>query len=405
MTKTVKISGSIYRQPENSFRIEASYGEDSLGQAKEILLINSAGQTVDWQNNLQASRSATINDAVRSISISKMMREQRILSNALVKKILASLSSNPSFGNSKFTIESDNKLNVVTSNQIPVIHSFHLSSPNPRRPEPRSSPTRLTYKDLKQKTQPTQNNHYSDRISFYDYSDKAVPYAGNKGLSIMYGSRFAQMLTQDAPSGKYRELLLNYLKNTIKLGQHTPLMYQSLCVNTESNQRLGLQGAGYILKEPDFFNQELAALHELQQLYGYSRIKLVLPYIKDAKELRAVKDHIRTQHVARSHKFSIFLNLQLPANIIMLAELLDEGLDGIIFDVKSLSKLIVGMHTDLLHESQQVLDKSVLRALETTISETKKRNIPLYVLVPDRASISVLESVPGSKYASYIVSI
>lgn len=111
----------------------------------------------------------------------------------------------------------------------------------------------------------------------------------------------------------------------------------------EENPMLGYRGTLRNIKEIEILNMELEIVKSVRNKYGYKNLWIMIPYIRTIEELADMKKIIISQNLRRSSTFKIFIDIEVPSNVIMIDELLDIGVDGINIDYDNLAQMILGI--------------------------------------------------------------
>ncbi len=256
----------------------------------------------------------------------------------------------------------------------------------------------------------THNVFYED---FSIQNGKSIQEA--KGYSFLNGMELVRSILKNHTSGSYTDALVHYFIHDLKLKPEKPLLYQSLCVSSGSKHIFGKSGGQYIRENPDFFIEELAALHRLLYIYNFIDITLTLPFIRTVKELEDVKKLVIREKLTRSHKFKLFITLQVPSTILQLEEYLDVGIDGLIIDLQCLTDLTLGIDSHVFKKDYKkaehsyafmqeiyqkndgagviqlkyletngiTLDSAIQKMINHCNEVASRRRIPLFVYIPD----------------------
>ncbi len=145
----------------------------------------------------------------------------------------------------------------------------------------------------------------------------------------------------------------------------------------ESNPMLGFRGAYRYIKSPEVFNLELEAIKKVRNKMGHKNLWLMIPFVSNVNELLEVKKLIGAAGLHQSESFKLFMMVEIPANVILLDEFIDAGIDGVSIGSNDLTMLILGVDRDNQDVASQFDERNpaVLWALEKTIRTCAKRKI------------------------------
>lgn len=145
----------------------------------------------------------------------------------------------------------------------------------------------------------------------------------------------------------------------------------------ESNPMLGFRGAYRYIKSPDVFNLELEAIKQVRNQMNLKNLWLMIPFVSRVDEMAEVKKLVAASGLHRGSSFQLLMMVEIPANVILLEDFLDVGLDGVSIGSNDLTMLILGADRDN-SEVAPVFDErnpAVLWALERTITTCAKRKV------------------------------
>ena len=145
----------------------------------------------------------------------------------------------------------------------------------------------------------------------------------------------------------------------------------------EPNPMLGFRGAARYVLDSRVFDMELAAIKKVRDEMGHKNLHLMIPFVRNPKELADVKKIIEANGMPRSHTFKLYLMCEIPTNVIRLNDFIDVGIDGVSIGSNDLTMLILGTDRDnseVAHDFSE-LDPSVLWAFEHVVKTCVKRGI------------------------------
>ncbi len=145
----------------------------------------------------------------------------------------------------------------------------------------------------------------------------------------------------------------------------------------ESNPMLGFRGAYRYVSDPQVFEMELEAIKRVRNKYGHTNLWLMIPFVRNVDELKQVKKLVTTAGLHRSNTFKLFMMAEIPANVFLIDEFLDVGIDGISIGSNDLTMLTLGVDRDNQTVASEFseLNPAVLKALEILITATRKRGL------------------------------
>ncbi len=114
----------------------------------------------------------------------------------------------------------------------------------------------------------------------------------------------------------------------------------------ESNPMLGYRGAFRYIHDKRVFSLELEAIKKVREKMGLTNLRLMLPFVRTVKDLELVKKIVHEAGLKRSHTFKLFMMVEIPSNVILIDEFIDEGIDGISIGSNDLTMLTLGVDRD-----------------------------------------------------------
>lgn len=143
----------------------------------------------------------------------------------------------------------------------------------------------------------------------------------------------------------------------------------------ESNPMLGFRGAYRYVKTPDVFALELEAIKKVRS--KYKNLNLMIPFCSTVSELAEVKKLVAASGLYRSNSFKLLMMCEIPANVILLDEFIDVGIDGVSIGSNDLTMLILGIDRDNSEVAPNFDERNpaVLWALEKIIKTCVRRGI------------------------------
>ncbi|KKQ58093.1 MAG: phosphoenolpyruvate synthase, pyruvate, water dikinase, partial [Microgenomates group bacterium GW2011_GWC1_38_14] len=114
----------------------------------------------------------------------------------------------------------------------------------------------------------------------------------------------------------------------------------------EPNPMLGYRGAFRYINDPEVFELELEAIKVVRNKKGLKNLWLMIPFVRTTQELAEVKKIISASELHRSPSFKLWMMAEIPANVILLDEFLDVGVDGVSIGTNDLTMLLLGTDRD-----------------------------------------------------------
>lgn len=145
----------------------------------------------------------------------------------------------------------------------------------------------------------------------------------------------------------------------------------------EPNPMLGYRGAFRYMHDPEVFKLEIEAIKRVRNEKNLKNLSLMLPFVRTINELREVKHILSQNGLHRSPSFKLWMMVEIPSNVILLDQFIEEGIDGISIGSNDLTMLLLGTDRDnseVANEYDEMND-AVLWALEHSVRTAHKYHI------------------------------
>jgi pyruvate,water dikinase len=130
------------------------------------------------------------------------------------------------------------------------------------------------------------------------------------------------------------------------------------------------------LEDADVFKLEIEAIKRVRNDLGYKNLYVMLPFVRTVDQLKQAKKLLSSFGLRRSASFKLWMMVEIPSNVIMLEEFIEEGIDGVSVGTNDLTMLTLGVDRDneRVANVYNELDPSVLWSLEkvTTVANKSK---------------------------------
>lgn len=149
----------------------------------------------------------------------------------------------------------------------------------------------------------------------------------------------------------------------------------------EPNPMLGYRGAFRYIHDADVFELELEAIKKVRNEMGYKNLHLMIPFVRNVKEMKEVKRLVVAAGLSRSASFKLWMMVEIPVNVILLDSFIDVGIDGISVGTNDLTMLMLGTDRDneTVAGDYDERNPAILWALEHIIKTAHKRGVTVSV--------------------------
>lgn len=201
----------------------------------------------------------------------------------------------------------------------------------------------------------------------------------DEGKSKQFTNKLSEGLEVFAQNFEPRPVI--YRATDFKTNEYRSLKGGEKYEGEEANPLIGYRGASRYLIDTEVFKLEIDAIKKVRNKLGYKNLHLMLPFVRSIDELRQIKGMLSKYGLTRRGSFELYLMVEIPSNVILLDDFIDEGIDGLSIGSNDLTMLILGVDRDN-EKVAHVYDErnpAVLWALEKIIKTAKKRNVKVSI--------------------------
>jgi pyruvate, water dikinase len=168
-----------------------------------------------------------------------------------------------------------------------------------------------------------------------------------------------------------------YRFNDFKSNEYANLKGGKEFEKEEPNPMIGYRGVSRYIKEPEVFDMELEAIKYVRNKKGFKNLWIMMPFVRTIDQLREVKRLVSAAGLRRSGQFKFWMMVEIPSNVILLDEFLDEGIDGVSIGTNDLTMLTLGVDRDneRVADSYSEMNEAVQRSLEKIVTTCKRRKV------------------------------
>ncbi|MFH1243984.1 MAG: phosphoenolpyruvate synthase [bacterium] len=172
-----------------------------------------------------------------------------------------------------------------------------------------------------------------------------------------------------------------YRATDFKTNEYSHLKGGETYEPAEPNPMLGYRGAYRYIHDADVFELELEAIKQVRNKMGYKNLHLMIPFVRNVKELQEVKKIVIANGLSRTASFKLWMMVEIPVNVILLDQFIDVGIDGISVGTNDLTMLLLGTDRDneTVASDYDERNPAVLWALQHIIRTAHKRGITVSV--------------------------
>jgi len=168
-----------------------------------------------------------------------------------------------------------------------------------------------------------------------------------------------------------------YRFNDFKSNEYANLIGGKEFETEEPNPMIGYRGVSRYLAEPEVFEMEVEAIKKVRNKKNLKNLWVMMPFVRTLEQFREVKKLLSAAGLRRSGLFKFWMMVEIPSNVILLDEFLDEGIDGVSIGTNDLTMLTLGVDRDneKVADAYSEMNPAVLRSLEKIVTTCRKRKV------------------------------
>lgn len=172
-----------------------------------------------------------------------------------------------------------------------------------------------------------------------------------------------------------------YRASDFKTNEYSHLKGGEQYEPSEPNPMLGYRGAYRYIHDVDVFDLELKAIKKVRNEMGLKNLSLMIPFVRNVKELQEVKKIVIASGLSRTHTFKLWMMVEIPVNVVLLDDFIDVGIDGLSVGTNDLTMLMLGTDRDneTVAADYDERNPAVLWALRHIIRTAHKRGVTVSV--------------------------
>jgi pyruvate, water dikinase len=145
----------------------------------------------------------------------------------------------------------------------------------------------------------------------------------------------------------------------------------------EPNPMIGYRGVGRYIEDSEVFELELEAIKKVRNKMGYKNLWVMYPFVRTVDQLKEVKSITAAAGLRRSASFKVWMMVEIPANVILLDDFIDIGIDGVSVGTNDLTMLTLGVDRDneKVADTYCEMNPAVLQSLEKIVKTSRKHKI------------------------------
>jgi len=195
------------------------------------------------------------------------------------------------------------------------------------------------------------------------------------GKGAIFTNKLVEDLTKFCKAFHPRPVI--YRATDFKTNEYQALKGGSLYEQDEENPMLGFRGCHRYLYDEDVFRLEIRAIKKVRDSKGHKNLGLMLPFVRTVDQLARVKQLMSSWGLTRRGSFKLWMMVEIPANVILLDDFIQVGIDGVSIGTNDLTMLTLGVDRDnpKVADTYDERNPAVLASLEKIIKTCRKHKI------------------------------
>lgn len=145
----------------------------------------------------------------------------------------------------------------------------------------------------------------------------------------------------------------------------------------EENPMIGYRGCFRYLKDPEVFKIEVEAIKKVRE--KFNNLQVMVPFVRTLEEFRGTKKIMDGFGLSKETdpNFKLWIMVEVPSSVLLLPELVKEGIDGVSIGSNDLTQLMLGLDRDssIVAEEFDERNPAVLEMLERTVKTCREAGI------------------------------
>lgn len=175
----------------------------------------------------------------------------------------------------------------------------------------------------------------------------------------------------------FDELALKIIEAS-KIHPGNPMIFQL------SDMRNGFGGVGgtlALLNNSKRLERDIEVFKFARNKKNLLNACISIPFVRSCLELMKIKRELASFGISRKGTLKIFMEISTPENVVNIKEYIDLGIDGLIFDLDSLSGFLKGFDSsDAELSTVFAKDRVLMQFLEEALKKVKRDKIPFWVI-------------------------
>ncbi len=175
---------------------------------------------------------------------------------------------------------------------------------------------------------------------------------------------------------------------TLDLRSHEFRSLAGAEVAPEPNPMLGMRGTFSYTVNPELFDLELAAIHQVVAA-GQTNLRLLLPFVRTVEEFKFCRLRVEQAQLP----IPIWIMAEVPSVLFLLTDYVQAGVQGICIGTNDLTQLLLGVDRDQgeMAKGFDVMQPAVTGAIAQLIQSANQLRIPCSICYPSSIGLGFVD--------------
>jgi len=196
---------------------------------------------------------------------------------------------------------------------------------------------------------------------------------------VEYANKISEKICQIVDLAQGNRVVLTI--GSVDVGQFRNITKGSNMENSEvSDGNFGLQ---HYLENEEFLRRVLKIVKRVRDIYKKRNVSLGIHAPMNGEKMREFKKVVSGVGLRRSSTFSIYAVIDNPTEIILVDEIVDTKIDGVILNMPRIAKQMQGIDLNAKKAKYSLSNNSILKVVDNVIDILKKEKPEIIVICED----------------------
>jgi pyruvate,water dikinase len=155
----------------------------------------------------------------------------------------------------------------------------------------------------------------------------------------------------------------------------------------EDSDKLDLRGGARLVETREFLKAGLGIVKRVRNVNRDRNVMLAIHSPMSGDVMKEIKKEVSSLSLRRSSTFKIYAIIENPSEVIVINDILDSEIDGVIFNTPTFAKQMQGVSLTAKNVKYNLDANSVLTALDSVRDAVKKRELDIVVVTENNEKL------------------